>query len=290
MTIIPKPTFGKDLPGIFDEIKITFDEKDKPLNAQLVLINQLVAGKYQPREEFDVHALKELADSIERNGILQPIVVRSTGAQFEIIAGERRWRAAQMARLTEVPIIICDINDESALAFSLIENIQRENLNSIEEAKAFARLIDEFKMSHEQIAKAVGRSRSMITNTLRLLNLTDAVKNLLILKQLDVGHAKVLLALGKENQELVAKTIIEKKFTVRETENLVRKLLEKELDLPIIKTGDPVDAYIDELEEKIITLIKTKAKLKIINKDNIKLMLSFSSLSNLDEFIARLNS
>lgn len=188
-----------------------------------VMVHQLSPGKYQPRREFDQAALKELSDSIASQGILQPIVARHAGnGEYEIIAGERRWRAAQIAGLQQVPVITCDISDESALAFSLIENIQRQDLNPIEEAFALKRLIEEFKMTHEQVAKSVGRSRAAVSNMLRLLNLTKTVQNQLVSKQLDVGHAKLLLVFEPEEQLEIANHIIEKKLTVRAAESLVK--------------------------------------------------------------------
>ena len=167
-----------------------------------IMVNQLVPGQYQPRRQFDQKALEELSLSISKQGIIQPIVVRKINmSEYEIIAGERRWRAAQMAGLQQVPVIICNVTDESALAFSLIENIQRQDLNPIEEAVALKRLVEEFKMTHEQVAESVGRSRSMVTNMLRLLNLVPSVQQLLVEKKLDIGHARLLLVFSKDDQK-----------------------------------------------------------------------------------------
>lgn len=188
-----------------------------------VMVHQLSPGRYQPRREFDQAALKELSDSIASQGILQPIVARHAGNdEYEIIAGERRWRAAQMAGLQQVPVITCDISDESALAFGLIENIQREDLNPIEEAFALKRLIEEFKMTHEQVAKSVGRSRAAVSNMLRLLNLAQPVQDQLISKQLDVGHAKLLLVFEPEEQLDISNHIVDKKLSVRAAEGFVK--------------------------------------------------------------------
>ena len=187
-------------------------------------VEQLCPGKYQPRKHVAVESLQELADSIQQQGIVQPIVVRAIGyQQYEIIAGERRWRAAQMAKLTEVPVIIYEISDSKALAFSIIENIQRDDLNPMEEAYALHRLIEEFGLSHQQTAEAVGKSRAAVTNTLRLLHLTAIVKQWVEERKLEMGHARALLTLSAAEQQQVAKVVIEKGLSVRETEALVKK-------------------------------------------------------------------
>lgn len=224
MTTSLRKNFGGGLEAVLGAVNsdaIAPENEGKELKT--VMVHQLSPGRYQPRREFDQVALQELSDSIASQGILQPIVVRSAGNEaYEIIAGERRWRAAQMAGLQQVPVITCDISDESALAFGLIENIQRQDLNPIEEAFALKRLIEEFKMTHEQVAKSVGRSRAAVSNMLRLLNLTQAVQDQLVSKQLDVGHAKLLLVFSPEEQKEIADHIIEKKLTVRAAENLVK--------------------------------------------------------------------
>lgn len=203
-----------------------------------IKITQIVPGQFQPRQNFEPSALQELSSSIAANGILQPILVRRISEEnYEIIAGERRWRASQIAGLQEIPTIICNISDESALAFGLIENIQRQNLNPIEEATALKRLITDFKMTHEQVAESIGRSRTMVTNMLRLLNLTQSVQSLLVEKKLDVGHAKVLLTLPPEEQEKIALTIVNKEMSVRASERLVHlkknEIIKNEIDLSL---------------------------------------------------------
>lgn len=206
---------------------------EQPIQRELKHVNvfSLTPGTYQPRREFDPTSLQELADSIAGQGILQPIIVRvSTKNEYEIIAGERRWRAAQMAGLQQVPVIVCAISNQNALAFGLIENIQRQNLNPIEEAFALKRLIDEFKMTHDKVAQSVGRSRAMVSNTLRLLNLCSSVQELLITKKLDVGHARLLLIFPEQKQEEFAKIIIHKKLTVRAAEKFIKT----------IKSGDRI--------------------------------------------------
>ncbi len=227
MAINSRRTFGSGLDAVIGVVGTSVEElKAHPNNKQelkQVMVHQVVPGKFQPRREFDQASLQELSDSIAAQGILQPIIVRKSGLnEYEIVAGERRWRAAQIAGLHQVPVITCDITNESALAFGLIENIQRQDLNPIEEAFALKRLIEEFKMTHEKIAHSIGRSRAMVSNMLRLLNLTQSVQQLLITKKLDVGHVKVLLVFTPEEQEEIASIIIERKLTVRATEKLVQ--------------------------------------------------------------------
>lgn len=187
-------------------------------------IEMLQPGKYQPRKIIKSEAIEELAASIRSQGIIQPLIVRAITNGYEIIAGERRWRAAQVAGLSEVPVVIRDISDEAAIAMALIENIQREDLNPIEEANALHRLITEFDMTHEQAAEVVGKARVTITNLLRLLTLNPDVKNLLEQNKIEMGHAKVLLGITGLTQSEIAKMIISKNLSVRETENLIRKL------------------------------------------------------------------
>jgi ParB family transcriptional regulator, chromosome partitioning protein len=187
-------------------------------------VETLFPGQYQPRKFFDSEELKALSDSIKSQGIIQPLIVRQAQDRYEIIAGERRWRAAKLAGLTHVPAVISEISNETALAFGLIENIQREDLNPIEEAAALKRLIEEFEMTHEQVAESVGRSRAMVTNMLRLLNLSSEVQQKLIDKKIEVGHAKILAGVTAEDkQRSLANEVDTKKLTVRALENLINK-------------------------------------------------------------------
>ena len=223
--------------------------------------NMLVAGKYQPRTEFDTSALEQLADSIKANGIIQPLIVRKVDEKnYEIIAGERRWRAAKMAGLKDVPVIIRDVPDDTASAFALIENIQRENLNPIDEAIALKRLKEEFSMTHEQISEAVGytRSRSTVTNLLRILTLSSEAQDLLRQKKIDIGHAKTLLTLDDHSQSLVVKQIVEKGLSVRESELLVQKLKKASVD-----KADKNDFAIEERGSEWQEILQQKLKLPI---------------------------
>lgn len=190
-----------------------------------IQISKLRSGIYQPRLDFDDESLSELKLSIAQHGILQPLIVRKKEDYYEIVAGERRWRAAKQAGLIEVPAIIRDITDETTLAFGLIENIQRQKLNAIEEARALQRLVDEFQITHEQVAKLVSKSRTSITNALRLLSLSACVQELVIQKKIEMGHARALLSLKESEQIQTANIVVKKSLSVRETERLVKNIL-----------------------------------------------------------------
>ena len=237
-------------------------------------------GRYQPRRDFNPEALEELANSIRSQGLLQPVVVRPLpGGEFELIAGERRWRASQMAGLTGIPAIVRDVPDEAAMALALIENIQREDLNAIEEAVALQRLQQEFGLTHEQIAEAVGKSRVTVTNTMRLLGLAPEVRDHLEARRLEMGHGRALLTLAAEQQVAVAREILEKDLTVRETEALVRRM-----QAPArarTRAAEP-DADIRRLERELSEI--TGAAIAIEHKSGGKgrLVIGYSSLDQLD--------
>ena len=223
-------------------------------------VGQLQRGQYQPRRDMDEEALQQLASSIKAQGILQPIIVRKVSAdRYEIVAGERRWRAAQLAGLVQVPVVIKDIPDETAMAIGLVENIQRENLNAMEEANAFQRLLDEFDMTHQEVAESVGRSRTAVSNLLRLLNLAEPVQKLLTQGDLEMGHARALLALPLEKQWSVAQQVVEKSLSVRDTEALVKKLQQPGMVTPKIKAIHPQMA---KLQETFSRQLKTKVMIQ----------------------------
>ena len=248
-------------------------------------IGALSPGKYQPRTRMDRAALEELAQSISSRGIVQPILVRQIKAgQFEIVAGERRWRAAQIAGLAAVPALIRHIPDEQALGIALIENIQREDLNSIEEASGIKRLIDEFKLTHERAAQAVGRSRAAVTNLLRLLDLAKPVQEMVMDAKLDMGHGRALLALPKSRQVELAHQIIAKKLSVRETERLVNQVLAP------VKTGKSLmtaSADIRRLENDLAEKLATKVLVKSDQKGRGSIAILFHSLEQLDGILER---
>lgn len=246
-------------------------------------IEYLQPGRYQPRKDMHPEALEELAASIRAQGIMQPIVVRpisatSADTRYEIIAGERRWRAAQIAELHEVPVIIKDVPDEAAIAMALIENIQRENLNPMEEARALHRLQEEFDLTQQQVADAVGKSRVTVTNLLRLMNLNEDVRTLLEHGDIDMGHARALLGLQGENQSEAARQVVSKALTVRQTEALVSKWHEPKKS----KKEEPKNPDIDRLESKLGERLGAKVELKHNQKGKGKLVISYSSLDELD--------
>ena len=248
-------------------------------------IGQLQPGKYQPRTLMDEAALSSLAESIRAQGIMQPILVREVGHErFEIIAGERRWRAAQRAGLQEVPVLVREIPDESALAMALIENIQRENLNPLEEANGIKRLIDEFGMTHESAAQAVGRSRSAVSNLLRLHNLHASVQDMLMQGRLDMGHARALLALEGARQLSAAQEIVQRKLSVREAEQLVKRLA---AGAPATVKRAP-DQDVLRLQDELAETIGASVQISSGRAGSGTLKISYSSLDQLDGIIARI--
>ncbi len=251
-------------------------------------LGQLRPGKYQPRTKMRPESLAELADSIRAQGIVQPILVRPVGgAAYEIIAGERRFRAAQMAGLAEVPVVIRDVPDEAALAMALIENIQREDLNPLEEAQGVQRLIREFSFTHEQAAQAIGRSRSATSNLLRLLNLAEPVQEMLMEGALDMGHARALLAVDGATQVQLGNRIAAHRYSVREAEALVARTQRAASKTP--KPAKPTRSRdIERLEEEIADALGAVVALQADAKGKGKLVISFSSLDQLEGILARL--
>ncbi|MCB1828381.1 MAG: ParB/RepB/Spo0J family partition protein [Coxiellaceae bacterium] len=250
-------------------------------------VEYLTAGKYQPRKDFDMEALKELAESIESKGIIQPLIVRRLGEnRYEIIAGERRWRAAQLAGLKEVPTVIRDISDDSAMAMALIENIQRENLNSIEEAEAMQRLLNEFGMRHDEVAKLVGKSRSTITNLLRLLSLNDDVKTMLERGDLEMGHARAMLSLDNSQQIHAAKTVVEKGLSVRATEGFIRKIQEPTAKKP----PACVDPDVQRLQNQLSDKLGAQVILQHTPSGRGKLVIKYNSLDEFEGILEHLGA
>lgn len=254
-------------------------------------VERLRPGKYQPRTHMDQDSLAELAASIKAQGIMQPILVRAVDStpgseRYEIVAGERRWRAAQLAGLTEVPVLVRSIPDEQALAMALIENIQRENLNPLEEAQGLQRLIDEFGLTHQQAADAVGRSRPAASNLLRLLQLTAPVQELLMTGRIDMGHARALLPISSGQQVGVAQRIVQKGLSVRETERLVQQLLNPPRHAP----EKTIDRDLLNLQERLSDGLGTNVAIRSNKKGAGKVTIEFSSLDQLDGLISRLNS
>jgi ParB family chromosome partitioning protein len=290
-----RPSLGRGLEALLGKPTTTPDQEPAapraPADEELahIPVDLLQRGRYQPRLDMRPESLQELADSIRAQGVVQPIVVRPVAAQrpgeeqrYEIIAGERRWRAAQMAGLHHIAAVIRRVPDEAAVAMSLIENIQRENLNPLEEARALDRLIREFEMTHQTAADAVGRSRAAVSNLLRLLELADEVKSLVEQRQLEMGHARALLGLAAPRQQIeVAALVARKGLSVRETEALVRRMLDR-------KGGEPEpepprkDPNVDRLERDLAGKLGAKVQLQHTNKGRGKLVISYNSLDELD--------
>jgi len=259
---------------------------EPPRDALLTLpVARIRPGRYQPRTKMDQQALAELAASIRSQGLMQPVLVRPVDRdKYELIAGERRWRAAQMAGLSEVPALVREVPDESALALSLIENIQREDLNPLEEASGLQRLVDEFKMTHEQAADAVGRSRSATTNLLRLLKLARPVQDLVMEGALEMGHARALIALEAARQIEVARRVAAKGLSVRETEALVQKLLRGAAG-PRRKRAD---RDLARLEEELAERLGTTVEIKTARRGRGKLIVHYASLDHLEQLLKKL--
>ncbi|ENQ1532842.1 ParB/RepB/Spo0J family partition protein [Vibrio parahaemolyticus] len=250
-------------------------------------IGQLQPGIYQPRKDMAPEALEELAASIQSQGIIQPIVVRQVvGGQFEIIAGERRWRAAKQAGLKRVPCLVKKVEDRAAIAMALIENIQREDLNVIEEAQALERLQDEFTLTHQQVADVIGKSRTTVSNLLRLNQLDADVKRLVAEKQLEMGHARALLALEGEQQVEVAQMVAKKQMTVRQTEQLVKKCLVPQNE----QKAQQEDTEAEQMSHKLSQLLDAKVSLSRSANGKAKLTISIDEPHKLDQLIAKLEA
>ncbi|WP_374086552.1 ParB/RepB/Spo0J family partition protein [Methylomicrobium lacus] len=286
---IKKRGLSRGLDALLGDVSITKAEvtSTSPAHALHTLpIEFLQRGKYQPRRDINPEKLQELADSIKAQGVIQPVVVRQLDSEkYEIVAGERRWRAAQLAGLHEVPVVVKDIDDRTAMAVALIENIQREDLNPLEEAEALARLLDEFDMTHQQIADAVGKSRATVTNLLRLLDLHPEVKKLLLNKHIEMGHARALLGLDGQKQVAAAHKIDKEGLTVRAAERLVREL-QSPTDKP--EKDRVIDKDTLRLQEDLTS--RLGAKVSIAHKKNGagKLIIAYSSLEELDGIIGQI--
>jgi len=247
-------------------------------------ITSIRPGRYQPRTRMDEQALAELAQSIRSQGLLQPLVVRPLNGGYELVAGERRWRAAQMAGLVQVPAVVREVPDEAALVMALIENIQREDLNPMEEAAAVQRLVDEFKMTHDQAAAAIGRSRSATTNLLRLLRLAKPVQEQLMRGALEMGHARALLALDGARQIELGARIAAKRLSVRETEGLVQRLMRA----PAERRHKKADRDVARLQEELSERFGTTVEIRAARKGRGTLVLHYSSLDHLEQLLKRL--
>jgi len=285
-----KRGLGKGLGALMGDMVVKEHAKD---SVQDLPVEYLQRGKYQPRKDMNSERLQELADSIRAQGIIQPIIVREIGYnRYEIIAGERRWRAGQLAGLAEVPVVIKDIEDRAAMAIALIENIQREDLNPLEEAEALLRLVAEFELTHQQVAEAVGRSRATVTNLLRLNELESGVKVFLINRQMGMGHARALLSLSAEKQILLATKVAEEGLSVRVTEALVRK---------VQKTAEESGGAAEQVKEKVFDqdalrlqeaitdFLGAKTTIKHKRNGQGSVVIDYSNLDELDGIVSRFN-
>jgi ParB family chromosome partitioning protein len=250
-------------------------------------LDALAPGRFQPRQQMDQAALAELADSIREQGVIQPILVRpAADGRFEILAGERRWRAAALAGLTRVPVLVRDVPDRTAAAMALIENIQREDLNPLEQALGLKRLVDEFGLTHEEAARAIGSSRSQASNLLRLLGLAPSVQALLREKRIDMGHARSLLTLDAVRQVQAAQRIVAKGLSVRQTEQLVRNALAQPRRASLARRSRDLEALEEELSDRLGTTVTIKSG----RKGSGLLSLRYSSLDHLDTLLVKLRA
>ena len=293
---LKKRGLGKGLDALLSTSQAANNKIEQPQNVQPSAVNGemlthleidlLQSGKYQPRKDMSSEALEELSASIKSQGIIQPIVVRSIAEnQYEIIAGERRWRAAILAGLDKVPCIIKQVADEAAMAIALIENIQREDLNAMEEAIALQRLIEEFSLTHQQVATAVGKSRATVSNLLRLNSLNEPVKRLLEHGDIDMGHARALLAVIGDEQTNIARIVAAKELTVRETERLVQKS-QNPSQTPEIPAKDN---DIARLESQLIERLGAKVSINHSIKGKGKIIINYQNITELDGILSKIN-
>ena len=287
-----RKSLGRGLDALLGQ-SVEAEPKNNKQGLTEIKLEQIGPGPFQPRKQIDEPQLKELAQSIQAQGVIQPIVVREravtdyhTGVKFEIIAGERRWRASQIAGLETIPAVVRAIADSEAVAVALIENIQRENLNPLEEANAFQRLIIEYEMSHQEVANAVGRARASVSNALRLLDLPSGVQELVNKKELTMGHARALLSIQNKSMQLeLANLIVEKGLSVREAENLVRKIVDKK---KAIKSKTSSDPDIQRLENDLTNQLGAKVTIKHKKSGAGTLSIKYSSTDELEGILSKI--
>jgi ParB family transcriptional regulator, chromosome partitioning protein len=293
MQSVAKKRLGRGLDALLSTPTPAPDSAAETEQLKLIAVDLLQRGKYQPRLDMRQEALEDLANSIRAQGVVQPIVVRAVGKtdfgiqRFEIIAGERRWRAAQIAGLHEIPAIVRDVPDEHAVALALIENIQREDLNPLEEGVALKRLIEEFDLTHEQAATAVGRSRAAVSNLLRLLELGDESRELLTKRRIEMGHGRALLALSGNEQDETARTVASRGLSVRETERLVQRLRGREPGVSK-KAAPSMDPDVKRLQDELGERLGTRVTVKTKPKGKGELVIRYNSLNELDGILKRI--
>jgi len=279
MTTHKKPALGRNLSAMLSQTTLRkVSQKGSPDELRHLPLDVIRRGRYQPRAVFDTDRLEELASSIRAQGVVQPVVVRETNpGEYELIAGERRWRAAQMAGIETIPAVVRDVADEVTVALSLIENIQREDLNPLEEASALRRLIDELRMTHQQAADAIGRSRAAVSNLLRLLELLQEVKDMVDGRQIEMGHARALLSLDAALQLQAAREVVKRHLSVRETEALVKRL-----QRPPKKPAGRPDPDIQRLENRLAETLCAKVRIQHAASGKGKLVISYNNAEELD--------
>lgn len=280
-----KRGLGRGLGALLGDVEVASGQ-DRSHDAQTLPIEFLQRGKYQPRKDMDPEKLRELADSIKAQGIIQPVVVRKVAEdRYEIIAGERRWRAAQLAELHEIPVLVKELDDRSVMAIALIENIQRENLSALEEAEALRRLQDEFELTHQQIAEAVGKSRATVTNLLRLLDLPAEVKSLMSRGLLDMGHARALLGLDGARQVDLANRAVKFGLSVRDVEKLAKDTAETK---SLLSPKQLIDPDTLRLQEQLMERIGARVEINHHATGRGKLVVSYGSLEELEGIIRKI--
>jgi ParB family chromosome partitioning protein len=286
MTTRKKPVLGRNLSSMLSQTTLQQVKKDQRDELRNLPLDVIQPGRFQPRSVFDEEKLAELADSIRSQGVVQPVVVRPVGdEQFELIAGERRWRAAQLAGIDGIPAVVRDVPDEVSLAMSLIENIQREDLNPLEEATALRRLIDDFQMTHQEAADAVGRSRAAVSNLLRLLELMQEVKDMIDLRLIEMGHARALLSLDDDLQVQAAREVVHKRLSVRDTENLVRRLQQAKKR----KGSRRVDPDILSLQNRLGETLGARVRIQHQASGKGKLVISYNNSDEFEGILDRLD-
>lgn len=286
MTMKKKPVLGRNLSSMLSQAtlqQVNSDNRDELRNLPLDIIRP---GRYQPRSVFDEDKLAELADSIRAQGVVQPVVVRPIGEnQFELIAGERRWRAAQIAGIDTIPAVVRDVPDDVSVAMALIENIQREDLNPLEEATALRRLIDDFQMTHQAAADAVGRSRAAVSNLLRLLELMQEVKDMIDMRLIEMGHARALLSLDEKLQLQAAREVVRKHLSVRDTEDLVRRLKQSSQK----KGTRRMDPDILSLQNRLGDVLGARVRIQHLASGKGKLVIAYNNSEEFEGILERMN-
>lgn len=281
-----KPALGRNLSSMLSQSTLNQVRKGSGDELRNLPLDIIRPGRYQPRSVFDEEKLGELADSIRAQGVVQPVVVRPIGDnEYELIAGERRWRAAQLAGIDDIPAVVRDVPDEASVAMALIENIQREDLNPLEEATALRRLIDDFQMTHQEAAEAVGRSRAAVSNLLRLLDLMQEVKDMVDLRRIEMGHARALLSLEDKLQVQAAREVVRKRLSVRETENLVRRLQQSSKK----KGSRRIDPDILRLQNRMAEQLGARVKIQHQASGKGRLVISYNTADEFEGILERLD-